>query len=258
MAQRIKDLIGLDGLIHVLAMGRVLHRNMIQMVGIHGGFHGFWFDIEHAGITIDQLEVATLAARSQNLDCFCRIPPTDYAIVTRCMEAGAGGVMAAQIHSAEEAERFVRWSKFYPRGHRGMNLGGWDARFGTTPAAEFCERANRESLVLIQIETTGAVQECDAIAAIDGVDMLFIGPVDLSQSLGVPGDVMNKKCLDAIDRVSVACKNHGKHWGAVTLNPEHADMLVGKGCKMLSAGSDTRIVNAGIQAIKREYGKFFE
>ena len=114
MAHKIKDLIGLDGIIHVLAMGRVLHRNMIQMVGLHGGFHGFWFDIEHAGITIDHLEVATLAARSQDLDCFCRIPPTDYAIVTRCMEAGAGGVMAAQIHSAQEAERFV-WNCAMPR-----------------------------------------------------------------------------------------------------------------------------------------------
>ena len=80
------------------AIGRVLHHNVINMIGFSGGFDGLWFDHEHVGFSMEKLEVACMAARSQNLDCFVRIAPTDYALVTKCLEAGAGGVMAAMIY----------------------------------------------------------------------------------------------------------------------------------------------------------------
>jgi 4-hydroxy-2-oxoheptanedioate aldolase len=257
MADGIKARLARNELVRIAGMGRILHPNIIQIVGIQGGFHGLWFDHEHVGFSMESLEIATLAARSQGLDCFVRIAPTDYALVTRCLEAGGGGIMAAQIHSAEQAEEFVRWTKFYPRGARGLNTGGWDARFASIPPAEFCEKANRETFLAIQIETLQSVEECDAIAAIDGVDLLFVGPSDLSQSLGVTGDFFHEKCLAAIDRVSQACRNHGKHWGAVCVSPEHAQMMIDKGCTMISPSSDVRFVNAGVQAIKKQYAKLF-
>jgi 4-hydroxy-2-oxoheptanedioate aldolase len=242
----------------VCAVGRVLQHNFIQLIGVAGGFDGLWIDMEHVGITNEQLEITTLAARAHGLDTFCRIPPTDYATVTRCYEAGAGGVMAAQIFSAAQAEEFVRWAKFAPRGNRGLNTGGWDARFTTIPAAEFCRKANDEHMVAIQIETLQSLEEVDAIAAIDGVDMLFVGPADLSQALGVTGEFFHEKCLAAIDRVAAACVKHGKPWGAVSFSPQHAEMLVSKGCRLLSPTNDTRIVLAGIHAVKQDFAKYFK
>ncbi|OYW11554.1 MAG: host specificity protein, partial [Planctomycetales bacterium 12-60-4] len=107
-----------DGeLVLSMAVGRVLQHNLLQMVGMTGGFHGVWLDMEHVGLTTQQLEVATLACRAYGMDSFCRVAPTDYATVTRCLEAGSGGVMAAQIFSVEQAEEFVRWAKFAPRGY---------------------------------------------------------------------------------------------------------------------------------------------
>ena len=255
--QHIKDRLGRNELVVVFSAGRLLHHNLVQIVGIQGGFDGVWFDHEHVGFSLERLEVAALAARSQGLDSFVRIAPTDYALVTRCLEAGAGGIMAAQVFSAEQAEQIVRWTKFFPRGARGLNVGGWDARFATVPPAEFCERSNRETFLAIQIETLPAVEECEAIAAIDGVDLLFVGPSDLSQALGVTGQFFDEKCLQAIDGVSAACRNQGKHWGAVCVSPEHAEMLVEKGCRMLSPTSDVKLVNAGVQSVKREYGRYF-
>ncbi len=164
--------------------------------------------------------------------------------------------MAAQIFSAAQAEQFVRWAKFMPRSARGLNNGGWDAQFGRIPPAEFCQKANRETFVAIQIETLGAVEDCDAIAAIDGVDLLFIGPVDLSQSLGVTGDFFHPKCLEAIDRVAAACARHGKHWGAVTANLEHCDLLVSKGCRLISPTNDVRLFNVGLQAFQTQFAKY--
>jgi len=256
--ETIKSRLSRNEIVMAVGVGRVMHRNLLQMIGVQGGFHALWFDHEHTGFTIEELEVGTLVARSQGLDCFVRIAPTDYAMVTRCLEAGGGGVMAAQIFTAEQAEQFVRWAKFHPRGYRGLNNGGWDARFATIPLAEFCEKSNRETFVAIQIETAQSVEECEAIAAIDGVDLLFVGPADLSQSLGVTGDFFHPKCIAAIDRVAAACEKHGKHWGAVTISPEHADLLVSKGCRLVSPASDVKMVNAGIQAVKAQFAKYFQ
>ncbi|QDU80687.1 5-keto-4-deoxy-D-glucarate aldolase [Polystyrenella longa] len=246
-----------DEMVVALGVGRVPHHNLIQMVGINKGFHAVWLDHEHAGMSMENLEVMTLAARSQGLDCFVRIAPTDYALVTKCLEAGGGGVMAAQIHTAEQAEEFVKWTKFYPRGYRGLNTSGWDGQFATIPMAEFCEKANRENFLAIQIETAQSVEEVDEIAAIEGVDLLFVGPADLSQNLGVTGDLFHEKCIDALDRVAAACKKHGKHWGAVTVSPEHAELLVKKGCRLISPASDTKLINLGIQTVKDQYKSYF-
>ncbi len=109
----------------------------------------------------------------------------------------------------------------------------------------------------IQIETLQSVEECDAIAAIDGVDLLFIGPVDLSQSLGVTGEFFHPKCIAAIDRVAAACAKHGKHWGAVTANLEHCDLLVGKGCRLITPTNDVRVINDGLSAFAAQFTKYF-
>ncbi len=240
-----------------LACGRIYHHNILQIAGMTGGFHGVWFDMEHVGLTTTQLEVATLACKAHGLDTFCRVAPTDYATVTRCFEAGAGGIMAAQIFSAKQAEEFVQWAKFAPRGWRGLNTGGIDARFTTMPAAEFTKKANAENITLIQIETLQAVEECEAIAAIDGVDALFIGPADLSQSLGVTGEFFHEKCLNAIDKIAAACRKHKKHLAAVAFNPAHAKMLHDKGCRLISPANDVRVVVAGLNAIRKDFAEFF-
>ncbi len=237
--------------------GRLFHHNLIQMLGMQGGFQGFWLDHEHVGMTVRDMEVAAITGRSVGLDCFVRIAPTDYAMVTRCLESGASGVMAAQIHSAEQAEEFVRWAKFAPRGCRGLNTGGYDGGFGRLSANEFTEQANRETFVAIQVETTGAVDECEAIAAIDGVDHLFVGPADLSQALGVTGQYMHEKCINAIKRVAAACQSSSMTWGAVTPTSDHAAMLVEHGCTLLSPVNDLRVVNAGMNSLKTQFADWF-
>jgi 2-dehydro-3-deoxyglucarate aldolase/4-hydroxy-2-oxoheptanedioate aldolase len=258
MPHSIKARLAKNELVMVAGVGRVMHHNLYQIMGVQGGFHALWFDHEHCGFTIESLEVCTMACRTSGMDCFVRVAPTDYAIITRVLEAGAGGVMTAQVFSAEQAEQIVRWSKFAPRGNRGLNTGGYDARFASMGAKDFCEKANRETFVAIQIETLQSLDECEAIAAIDGVDLLFLGPADLSQALGLTGDFFHPKCLEAMDHIAAACRKHGKHWGAVCVSPAHADLMYEKGCRMLSPASDVKLINAGMQAVKGDYRKYFE
>jgi 2-dehydro-3-deoxyglucarate aldolase/4-hydroxy-2-oxoheptanedioate aldolase len=216
-------------------------------------FDGFWIDVEHGGLTVHDMEAAVSAGMAYGLEAFVRVAPTDYATVTRCFESGATGVMAAQIVSAEHAEEFVQWAKFAPRGRRGLNPLGRDGRFGTVPLAEFAAKANEETFVGIQIETAQAVDEIEAIAAVDGVDMLFVGPSDLSQALGCTGDFSNERCVAAIDRVAAACREHGKHWGAVTPTPAYAAMLADKGCTMISLTNDVKLVTAGMASVQESF-----
>ena len=241
----------------VFAVGRMFHHNLVHYLGMAGGFDGFWIDVEHGGLTTQDIEIAATAGMAHDLDCFVRVPPTDYATVTRCFESGATGVMAAQIKSAEQAEEFVRWSKFAPRGRRGLNPLGFDGRYGTIPLAEFAEQANRDTFVAIQIETAQAVEEADGIAAVDGVDLLFVGPSDLSQAVGVIGDFMGEPSIAAVDRVAAACRAHGKQWGAVTPNPEYATMLIDKGCTLISPVNDVKLVTTGLAAMKDSYSMLF-
>lgn len=246
-----------DDLVRVFAIGRVVHPIVVEMFGLAGGYHGFWMDQEHALISTEQIVIASLAARANDMDCFIRVPPTGYSQVTQCLEAGAGGVMAAQIHSAEQAEEFVKWAKFAPRGSRGLNLSGRDANYTFTPPAKFIEDANRDNFVAIQVETAGSVEDADQIAAIDGVDLLFIGPADLSLALGVVGQFDDDRLWDAIGRVAEACRNRGKHWGCVAPNPQFAERALELGCKMPTLGNEVVIMRRGIEAVKSAFkGQF--
>jgi 2-dehydro-3-deoxyglucarate aldolase/4-hydroxy-2-oxoheptanedioate aldolase len=226
---------------------------VIEMFGLAGGYAGFWIDAEHVALNSDQMVSLALAARANDFDCFVRIPPVGYWLVTQCLETGAGGVMGAQIHSADEAEQFVRWAKFAPRGARGLNTSGRDANFTHKGAAQFAQDANREMLTAIQIETAGALNQVDAIAAIEDVDLLFVGPADLSQSLGCVGDFHHEKLWEAIDRVASACRNNGKPWGAVTPDPKFAERALESGCRLVSPVNDVQCLRRGIEATKAAF-----
>ncbi|MBX7167809.1 MAG: hypothetical protein K1X74_15865 [Pirellulales bacterium] len=252
-----KEMLAADRVIRVFSMARIIHPIVIDMFGLAGRYDGFWLDQEHGGLTYEQINLASVAARANGMDTFVRMAPIDYSLVTQALEAGAGGVMAARIESAAQAREFVSWSKFHPAGSRGINTGGWDARYTHMKPAEFAASANRAHLVAIQIETLGALEEVDAIAACEGVDLLFVGPNDLSQAMGLIGQLGHERVWEAIDRVQAACIKHGKHWGTVPADPAYADRAIEKGCRMLIMGGDVLSLRIGIEATQKLYERVF-
>ena len=137
MAGFFKSLLATDRVIRVFCTGRLVHPVCIQLFGLAGGYDGFWLDAEHAGISTEQITMAALVGRACGLGSFVRMPVTNYATVTQALESGVDGVMAAQVGSAAEAEKFVTWAKFAPRGVRGVNTQGADADFTHKSPAEF-------------------------------------------------------------------------------------------------------------------------
>jgi 4-hydroxy-2-oxoheptanedioate aldolase len=254
---RFKELLRDGQLCRVFTVGRIIHPVVFDVHGMVGGFHGFWIDQEHAGVTYEQIALASCCGRAQGLDNFVRMAMEGYARATANLEAGAGGLMAARIESAEHAEEFMQWVKFAPRGNRGLNSSGYDAQYGGQSLTQYSANSNRDSFVAIQIETTGALEQCDQIAAMDGVDLLFVGPSDLSQVLGVIGQFDSPTLWDAYNRVAAACKKHGKHWGTIAVNPAFAKRAYDLGCRMLSFGIEAIMLRRGIEATKGQFKELF-
>jgi 4-hydroxy-2-oxoheptanedioate aldolase len=257
MPRTFKELLAGKELVRVFAAGRIIHPAVFDVYGLVGGFHGVWLDQEHAGTTYEQIALCSVCARANNFDMFVRMAMTDYAQATQNLEAGAGGLMAARIISAEHAEEFMQWVKFAPRGTRGVNTGGRDALYAGKTPAQFVVDSNRDTFVAIQIETLGALEQADEIAAIDGVDMLFVGPSDLSQELGVLGQFHHEKLWTAYERVAKACERHGKHWATIAVDPKFAQRAVEVGCRMLSFGVDVAALRKGVEATKQAFGELF-
>jgi 4-hydroxy-2-oxoheptanedioate aldolase len=253
MGRRLKEKLANGGLVRVFGTGQLCHPKFIEILGIHGGFDAVWLDQEHGGLSLQQIEQACLAARAVGIDSFVRLAPTDYSTVMRPLEAGAGGIMAAQVRSADQAEEIVRWAKFFPRGLRGVNGTGVDGRYGTMPMAEYMAKANAETFVAIQIEHADAVAEVEKIASIPDVDVLFIGPADLGQSMGLVGQWDHADVWRAIERVANAAAANGVRWAILPRSPDYAQRCVDLGCRMLSVGLDTWTVQRGLKSFLDEY-----
>lgn len=257
MGVLLKEALAANRVIRVFGLGQLCHPKVIEMVGYSGGYDAIWLDQEHGGLTITQIEEATRAARATGLDSFVRLNATDYATVMRPLEAGAGGIMASMVRSARQAEEIIRWAKFHPRGMRGINGTGVDGRFGTVPMKEYLAKANAETFIAIQIEHIDAVNDLDALAALPDIDVLFVGPADLSQSMGHPGEWEHPQVWLALEKVAAAAKKHNIAWAILPPSPDYARRCVALGCRMLSIGLDVWAVGKGLKAFRGEYAEWF-
>lgn len=253
----IKSLLAAGQQVNVFAVGAIPSPKIIELVAMVGGYHAIWIDEEHAGLTLNQIEILAMACRSVGLDSYVRVAPTDYTSIMRPMEAGVGGIMAAQVRSIAEAKQIVRWAKFPPLGERGANASNFEGLYGTKPLADHIRDCNDQRWLSLQIETTEALDLVEQIAALDGVDNLFVGPADLSVALGVPGDFMHPKCRDALTRVSQATLSQGKSWGILVRSSEHASFCRSLGCRFYAYANDLAAVLAGLRSIRTNYQDFF-
>ena len=251
MGKLLKEKLARGELTRVFCVGQLCHPKVVEIIGWHGGFDGIWLDHEHAGLSNQQLEEASRAARGSNIDTFVRLAATDYASVMAARSARR--IMAAQVRSAA-SPRVSAGRNFTCRGVVSTAL-AWTAAMAPS-LCRGAKRANAETFVAIQIEHADAVEDVEKIAAIPHVDILFIGPADLSQSLGIPGDWENPRVWSAVERVARAAKANGIHWAILPRDPDHARRCLALGCRMLSIGIDVWSLQRGLSAFLKEYAEF--
>ncbi len=218
-------------------MSRVRDPWLAEVIG-WTGYDVIWFDMEHRSFDYDVIDPISLACRATGIDLMVRILKTGYTAPMRALEFGANGLMVPHCLSAAEARQWVEWTKFPPLGKRGFDGAGADADYMLCDGLEYMQHANTETFLVLQIEDKEAVECVDEIAAVEGVDLLFVGPGDLSISLGVPLQGKHALVQNAIDRVAEACAKHGKWWGMPSGSPEAGQALIERGARFITCGGD--------------------
>eukprot|EP01006_Ploeotia_vitrea_P063106 TRINITY_DN84951_c0_g1_i1.p1 TRINITY_DN84951_c0_g1~~TRINITY_DN84951_c0_g1_i1.p1 ORF type:complete len:263 (-),score=12.08 TRINITY_DN84951_c0_g1_i1:201-989(-) len=208
-------------------------------------------DNEHGMFTTETLITMSGAAKNVGVTPIVRIPQNYRHWICQSLDAGAQGVMVPLIRTPAEVEEIVSYVKFPPVGARGNAQSRAWCDYKTGNVQQAMDDANNESLVVIQIETVEAMENLDAIAKVPGVDVLFVGPNDLSIALGVAGEMTNPKLVEAIDKVVAAC-DANKIWPALQMNdPALAKHWAQKGMRILSTGSDVGFLTAGAKIFSK-------
>jgi 2-dehydro-3-deoxyglucarate aldolase/4-hydroxy-2-oxoheptanedioate aldolase len=203
-------------------------------------------DLEHGSGGEEQARDVVPAAGAYGVPTVVRVESAARIRIGRVLDLGAAGVMLPRMDTASEVAEAVRHLRCPPVGDRGVATYNRACRFGLDPAA--LARADAEVLGVVQVESASAVAQADQIAAIDGVDVLFVGPQDLSHNLGVPGDLQAPAYLAAVDQVRAAAARHGKACGLLVRDGAAAAARRADGWTFVAVGSDTTLLAAAVAA----------
>ena len=192
-----------------------LQRNpAISFFAKNAGLDFLLYDCEHGHFNFETLHDVFVTGNAMGFASFIRVAELSKDWISRALDSGATGILVPMTETPEQAREIVKWSKYAPVGDRGFGSGLAHSDYVSGGEHADVMQANNDKVVAIaQIETRMGVENADAIAATEGIDVLLIGPNDLSISLGIPGDLMNPIELEAIARVAAACKKNGKGFG---------------------------------------------
>jgi 2-keto-3-deoxy-L-rhamnonate aldolase RhmA len=201
------------------------------------------FDLEHSGFGFETVKSAIRYFEAADLPTIVRVPSKEYHHIARAMDMGAEGIMLPMVGSAEEARHIVSSMKYTPDGGRGVALQVAHDRYRPGAVTDKFAAANKRTTLFCQIETAEGVKNADAIAALPGVDCLWVGHFDLSTSLGVPGQFENKKFTDAIDRVVAATRKHNKALGRLVPTVEQGIEINRQGFDFICYSGDVWVLH---------------
>jgi len=233
------------------ALGQLGHAEVARILA-HAGFDWTYIDTEHGAFGIETVNQLCRAASDAGLCPVVRVADLQYALVARALDNGAMGVIFPRVESPELLEKAVSWTKFPPVGIRGFGLTPTHVDYEPVTIAQIAEHVNAHTLVVLQIETRRAVEACDELLSVPGIDAVMVGPVDLSISLGVAGEFFHPKMIETMERILECCLRHGVAPGTQTRTVELARFWRDRGMLFLGCGSETAMLMQGARAIVGE------
>jgi len=210
------------------------------------GFTGYdWglVDLEHGVGDLSTLLPQIVALERHGVSPLVRIPACEPYLVKRVLDLGVVGVMIPLVSTPEDAALAVKSMRYPPEGIRGVAGTTRAARFGTA-FKDYFDRANRELLTIVQVETREAVANIDEIAAMEGVDVVFIGPRDLSTNLGKPSDLQCAEFREAARKIEEAARRSGKVMGTISTQPERARELINQGYRFIAVATTATLLSS--------------
>lgn len=216
------------------------------------GFDWLFIDGEHSPLTIGDIQ-NMLQAAGDRCSCLVRIPANDEVFIKQVLDVGASGIIAPHVNTAEIAEQVVSFAKYPPSGSRSVGVArasGYGFQF-----ADYIKNANDQLAVVVQIEHVEAARNIESILEVDGVDAAFIGPYDLSASMGKPGKISDPEVQGYIRQVRKACQQRKKPIGIFTISVDDAKPYLDQGYALIAVGVDTLMLGQAAQDIVKKMKK---
>jgi 2-keto-3-deoxy-L-rhamnonate aldolase RhmA len=239
----------------VLCLGvNQLRTPNIAMIAAACGFDAVYIDLEHNPTSLETAAGVCIAALGMGITPIARVTSHDPHDATRMLDCGAQGVMVPHIQNAAEARAVVEACRFPPHGHRSAAGSVPALGYASLPQPEINRRLNESTLLIAMLETPHAIENVEAIAAVDGIDTLHIGSTDLSTEMGIAGDYQHPRMRAAFEAVAKAAKAHGKSMGVGGVREDLAfqTWLLQLGVRYLTGGSDVGyILSAGRRDVRQ-------
>lgn len=204
-------------------------------------------DLEHGAGTETELLGQLLAIQATPTAAVVRVVSAERMRVGRLLDMGADGLMIPRLETSVDVAETVSWMRYPPVGIRGVAAGTRGAGYGTVAHPQI-QTLNERIIGVFQVESPAAVEAADEVAAIDGVDVLFVGPADLSHSMGIPGAFSDPAFTAALDRVSAAARAHGKGAGILLRDASEVPAYRERGYAFIGIGSDSGMVMSGARS----------
>lgn len=220
------------------------------------GFDALYIDLEHSPATTrDTAQICAMAA-AVGITSLVRIPHAQDPVATVLLDAGALGIIAPHVETAEDARKVVASCKFPPLGTRSAGGSGFQTDYAAMSIGEVAKYHDEATMVIVMLESMSAIRNADAIAAVEGVDVLLVGTTDLSLELGVPGKHTAPEIVAAYEAVADACSRHGKTLGIAGIGDAAIiARYIEMGARFVSAGTDAAFLMAGAKARTGELRK---
>jgi len=206
------------------------------------------YDMEHAGTGYETLKNQIALCRGIDLTPMCRVPTNQYHYISRALDLGCMGIMAPMVGSADEAEFIVSCTRYPPVGRRGAALGFTADDYKQVNIADTMAASNERVLVMAQIETQEGLHHVEEIAAVSGIDVLFLGHLDLTNFLGIPGQFTHPTYLEAVEKIANAARVHGKVLGCMSPSDEWSVQYWEFGFRMFAFGVDSMLLQSALSA----------
>lgn len=214
------------------------------------------FDMEHSGIGIDVVKAQMAACRGLDLVPIVRVPTLQTHFIARCLDMGAMGVMVPMVETAAQAREIVNATRYPPTGRRGAAFGVAHDDYQGGAVAEKIEAANARTMVIALVETAEGIRNVDEIAAVDGVDVVWLGHFDLTNFMGIPAQFQHTDYLAAVEKLIAAAKKHNKTAGVMAADTSWGRDYMAKGFKAIAYGLDLvlfqRALSEGLASLKLE------
>ena len=239
LRNNVKEKLARDAVVASMTV-RLVRSAEIARIAHTAGFDTFYVDMQHSALSLESCGDICMAGLQVGIAPFVRVPANTPEHISRVLDAGALGVVAPDIHSAQEARAVVRAAKFPPLGERSNPGALPHLHYRSFPAAEVNAALNDATMVMVQFENAAALARAEEIVAVEGIDMVMIGTNDLLCDWGIPEQYEHPKVREAYETTIAACRRHGKHVGVggLATRPKLVEEYVRMGARYVSTGTD--------------------